>query len=116
MLNASQKRTNRAAFDRRVDVERAGEHGRLVGDDADRTAVEPREADDDVPRVVLVHLEEVALVGDRVNHIEHVVRLVRRRGDETIERRVLAIGRIVGRGARRVVEVVRRAGTRADRG
>ena len=30
-------------------------------------------------RVVLVHLEEVAVVGDRVDQVEHVVRLVRRR-------------------------------------
>ena len=52
------------AFHRRVDVERAGEHRRLVRDDADRPPVEPREADEDVPREVLVHFEEVALVDD----------------------------------------------------
>ena len=53
------------ALHRRVDVERPGQHRRLVGDDADRAAVEPREADDDVLRVVLMHLEEIALVDDQ---------------------------------------------------
>ena len=47
-----------------VDVEHAGQKRRLVGDDADRPAVEPREADDDVLGVVLLHLEEVAVVDD----------------------------------------------------
>ena len=93
---------------RRVDVERAGEHRRLVGDDPDRPAVEPREADQDVLRVVVVHLEEVALVDDQVDHVEHVVRLVRRRRHDAVERRVLAVGRIAGPRPRRVVEVVRR--------
>ncbi len=35
-------------FLRGVDVERPGVDARLVGDDADRLAVEAREADDDV--------------------------------------------------------------------
>ena len=38
---------------------------RLVADHADRMAVESREADDDVLRVVLVDLEELAVVDDR---------------------------------------------------
>ena len=105
------------AFDRRVDVERAGEHRRLVGDDADRPAVEPREADDDVPRVVLVHLEKVAIVGHRVNQIEHVVRLIRRRRHQAIERRILAVGRIAGSLARRRTRRgCSTAGTTAARG
>ena len=48
------------ALDRRVDVERAGEVRRLIRDDADRAAAEPREADQDVLREVGVHLEEIA--------------------------------------------------------
>ena len=51
-------------LDRRVDVEAAGEVRRLVRDDADGAAVDAREADDDVLRVVLVDLEEVAVVDD----------------------------------------------------
>ena len=66
------------AFHRRVDVERAGEVRRLVRDDADAAAAETREPDDDVPREVLVHLEELAVVDDRVHEVVHVVRLVRR--------------------------------------
>ena len=46
MLNASQNRTNRAPFTDASMSRRAREHRRLVGDDADRTAVEPREADE----------------------------------------------------------------------
>ena len=48
------------ALDAGVDVEHAGEERGLVGDDADRAAGHAREADDDVAREVLVHLEEVA--------------------------------------------------------
>ena len=47
---------------RRVDVEHACERARLVADDADRVAVQPREAADDVLGPTLVHLEEVAVV------------------------------------------------------
>ena len=44
MLKASQVRTKRARLRRGVDVEHAGEVRRLVADDADRVAVEAREA------------------------------------------------------------------------
>jgi hypothetical protein len=64
------------AFDRRVDVQRAGQVGRLIGDDAHRPAAEPREADNDVARVVLVDLEKISLVGNGVDQVQHVVRLV----------------------------------------
>ena len=49
---------------RRVDVEHAGERLRLVADDADDVAAEPREAADDVLGAALVHLEELAVVDD----------------------------------------------------
>ena len=94
------------ALHRRVDVERARQVRRLVRDDADRTAAEPREADQDVLREVRVHLEEVAIVHDRVDDVEHVVRLVRRGGDDGVERLVFAIGRIGRLDARRIVDVV----------
>ena len=51
-------------LDRRVDVEHAGERLRLVADDADGVAAEPREAADDVLGEALVHLEELAVVDD----------------------------------------------------
>ncbi|MDP7339942.1 MAG: enoyl-CoA hydratase/isomerase family protein, partial [Vicinamibacterales bacterium] len=37
---------------------------RLVGHDTDRLTAEAHEADEDVPGIVLVHLDELALVGD----------------------------------------------------
>ena len=43
-----------------------------------------------------MHFQKVAVVGHRVNQIEHVVRLIRRRGHETIEGRILPVGRIAG--------------------
>ena len=108
MLKQSQKRTKRAAFHRRVDVERAGEHCRLVGDDADGASVEAREADDDVFRVVLVHFEEVSVVDDWMDYVFDVVGLVRLGGDDLVERGVGAIGRIGAGFPWRLVEIVRR--------
>jgi hypothetical protein len=63
---------------RRIDVERARQVCRLVGDDPDRSAAEPSEADDDVLREVAMDFEKRPLVRDRVDQIEHVVGLVRR--------------------------------------
>ena len=51
-----------------VDVEGAGELGRLVGDDADRAALDPAEADQDVGREQRLHLEELAVVDDVLDH------------------------------------------------
>mgnify|MGYP003694061533 CR=1 FL=1 len=48
MPKASQKRTKRAALRDASTVEHAGEHHRLVGDEADRAASDPTEARDDV--------------------------------------------------------------------
>ena len=59
---------------RRVDVEDAGERARLVADDADRVPAEAREADDDVLGPALVHLEELAVVDDALDHVLDVVR------------------------------------------
>ena len=54
----------------------------LVADDADRVAVEAREAADDVLGEVLVDLEELAVVDDQPDDVAHVVRLVRVVGDD----------------------------------
>ena len=64
MLNASQKRTNRAAFSEDSMSSTPGEVLGLVADDPDRIAVEAAEADDDVLREVLLDLEELAVVDD----------------------------------------------------
>ena len=111
MLNASQVRTNRAAFSEASMSRRAGELHRLVGDDADRAALDPAEADDDVRREQRLHLEELAVVEHRLDHGVHVVGLVRRVRDQRVERAVEVGDLEVGRARRttgRLVEVVLR--------
>ena len=81
----------------RVDVQRAGELHRLVGDDADRAALDPAEADDDVRREQRLHLEELPVVEDVLDDRVHVVGLVGRVRDERVELEVdvgdLEVGR-----------------------
>ncbi|SKZ73099.1 Uncharacterised protein [Mycobacteroides abscessus subsp. abscessus] len=60
-----------------VDVEAAGELGRLVGDDADAASVDPAESDEDVGRVIGLNLEELVVVEDASDDLVHVVGLVR---------------------------------------
>ena len=67
MLNASQVRTKRAALFEESMSSTPGELVRLVADDPDRVAVQPREPADDVARVVLVDLEELAVVDDQAD-------------------------------------------------
>ncbi len=63
---------------RRVDVEAAGQHRRLVRHHPDRRALEPDEAGQDVLGEVRLDLEEIALVGDLQDQLLHVVGRVRR--------------------------------------
>ena len=70
-----------------VDVEGAGELHRLVGHDADRAALDAAVADDDVGREHRVHLEELLVVEDRLDHGVHVVGLVGAVGDQRVEGR-----------------------------
>jgi hypothetical protein len=97
MLKASQKRTKRAGLDRALDVEAAGQHHRLVGDDADRLAFHARKADHDVLRVVGLHLEEVDVVDHLEDQFLDVVGLVRIVRHQGVERIVEAVGRVIGR-------------------
>ena len=95
-------------LDRRVDVEGAGEVRRLVRDDSRRLPSEAREADHEVRREVPVDLQELAVVADRPDQVQHVVRLVRRLRHEGVEGRVLPAGGVGRLDARRVVQVVAR--------
>ena len=52
-----------------VDVENAGQEGRLIGDDANRVPVEPDESDDEIARVLLMNFEKVAFIGDDINDL-----------------------------------------------
>ena len=89
-----------------IDVEHACERRRLVADDADGVAAEPCEAADDVPGMQLLDLEERAVVDNRFDHALHVVRLVRRVGDQPVELGRLAVDRVGRRCVRRGLEVV----------
>ncbi len=62
-------------FDRRVVVQRAGVDRGFVGDDADADPVHVGEADHDVPGPVLLHLEELGVVGHLLDDLTHVVAL-----------------------------------------
>ena len=98
MLKASQVRTKRAAFSD-VDVEAAGELGRLVGDDADGKAVDAAEADDDVHRALGLDFEELVVVEDAADDLVHVIRLVGRVRDQRVELEILG-GQVVPDRAR----------------
>ena len=57
----------------RVDEEHAALHGRVVGDDAERVAVEVTEADHELGGEQRLQLEEAVLVDEPVDHAPHVV-------------------------------------------
>ena len=68
-----------------VDVENAGDDLRLVGHDADTSAVHVCEANYDVAGVALVNLEEFPVIDNALYDIVHVVGLVRAVRDDVIE-------------------------------
>ncbi len=94
-----------------LDVQAPGEDLRLVPDDPDDVTVHPRVAAHDVHGPERVDLEELAVVDDVGDHVLHVVGLVGCVGHETWDRVARALGVILGLVVRRVLEVVRRAGT-----
>ena len=65
---------------RRGGVDDAAEAPRLVGDEADRAALDPRQGGDHVPRPVGAELEQAALVGERRGDVADVVDLARALG------------------------------------
>src|SRR5690348_4778976 len=65
------------AFERGIDIEYAGEKSRLIGDNANRAAVESRESHDDIFREVLVHFEKVSFIDDGVNSVFDVIGFLR---------------------------------------
>ncbi len=72
-----------------VDVQTARELHRLVGDDADRVALDPPEPGEDVRREQRLRLEELGVVHDVFDHRVHVVRLVGAVRDERVQLQVL---------------------------
>ena len=96
MLKQSQKRMNRAPLTEALDVERPREHARLVRDDAHAPPGEPREAHDDVPRVMLLDLEQDAPVDDAPgSHSFMSYGLPGSIGDQAVESRLLPVRRVV---------------------
>ena len=112
-LNASQVRTNRAAFsDASMSSTPASERGWLP---TTPTEWPPRRAK---PTTMfsaqpLVHLEELAVVDDAPDDVVHVVRLVRVVRDERVELGILAVDRVGRRRERRASRGCSAAGTRA---
>jgi hypothetical protein len=80
----------------------------LIRHDSDAPSIQPRESDDDVLGVVLLHFKEVSVVDHRVNHVFDVIGLVRQRWNHRVERSIGPIGRIGTRPPRRVIQIVRR--------
>ena len=58
-----------------VDVQGAGIHQRLIGDDPHRVALEAGEADHDVGGELLLDLDELAVIDDGRDHLDDVVGL-----------------------------------------
>ena len=79
-----------------MDVEHAGEVGRLVGDDTDHMPVEPGESAHDVGGPCLVDFEEVALVDDVGDDVANVVGLGGVGGHDAADPGAGAVGRVVG--------------------
>ncbi len=102
MLNAVAGADESRGLLRGVDVEAAGELGRLVGDDADAATVDATEADDDVRRAPGLDLEELVVVEDAADDLVHVVRLVRRVRDEGVEFEILFGERVLDRSGGRL--------------
>jgi hypothetical protein len=94
MLNASQKRTKRAAL------------MRLIRDDPDDAAAVAREADDDVHRPTGVHFEKATFVDRATDELAHVVGLAGIFRHDLVELGDVAIHRIGGGLQRRIFLVV----------
>ena len=90
-----------------VNIKRASQHGRLIGDDSHAASIQPRKSHDDVLRVVLLHFEEISVIDDGVDHIFDVIGQIRLRRHDLVERRVGAINGIGAGLARRIVEIIR---------
>ena len=96
------------AFDRGVDIEASCQVRRLIGDDADRAPVHAREPDHEVPREVLVHFEELAVIDYAVDDVLDVVRQVRFGRHERIKRGIHTVDRIGAGAAWRLVAIILR--------
>ena len=100
-------------LDRRIDVEGAGEDGRLLRDDPDAAPAESREPDDDVLRPAGLDLQERGVVDDATQDVMHVIRQPRVVGDDRVELGLHPVGRIGRVDASRASRDCSGAGARA---
>jgi hypothetical protein len=63
------------ALHRRIDVQHARQHRRLIGHDANRLSAEARKSHHDIFREVLLHLEEIVVIRNRVDQVLDVIGL-----------------------------------------
>jgi len=82
------------------DIERAGEHLRLVGHDADRVTADIGECGDEIGGPARPEFGDHAVVGHRGHHVAHVVAASRRRRHDLVEFWAEAVARIDGRSER----------------
>ena len=80
----------------------------MVADNADRPAIDPSEAADNVLCPTIEVFKEVTVIDDRTNDIDHVVGLVGVLGKDVSKLWTAAIRFVVSFGSWRHVEVVRR--------
>src|SRR5690242_2251930 len=96
------------SFERCIDIEHACQHGGLVCNYSDAEAAEVGKTANDVLRILTLHFVELAIVDDAVDHLVHVVRLVRVVGNDVEQRLIPPIARIRSGAARRLGKIVRR--------
>ena len=89
-----------------VDVQDAGQHLRLVGDDSDALAAHVGESHQDVAGEVGMYFKELAVIYDALDDSVHVVGLVGAVGNDFVQRIVGPAGRILGRTLRGGLQVV----------
>ena len=87
-LNASQVRTNRAAFSAALMSSVPARCRGWFATTPTARPVDPAEPGDHVGRVELVHRQEHPVVEHGVHHVGHVVRLVGRVGDQRVQREI----------------------------
>ena len=89
-----------------VDVQHSGEKRRLIRHHPNRPPGHASKPNHNVPRKVLLHLEEISIVHHARDHIDHVVRLIALRRNNRVQRNIGACRIVLRSLSRRVIEIV----------
>ena len=89
-----------------VDVQHTGQHLGLVGHDTYADAAHMGEAHDDIAGIILMNLEELAVVHNGVDDLVHIVRLVGAVGNNLVQRVFLAVDGVICGNVGRFLAVV----------